>query len=155
MQPYDPEAVLNVFAKDVDVSGYAGPIPTSLLARQDLEAEIVKLTNRNTPLRDIIPRKRGEGRAHLWNQRTSLGELKANNSPLELFYLDGGLPTQSDPKYVQKSAAYTYLGVTAVITGPMIKKFRNLLSSLNLAVSVKLQKIFGQYRANLHYAESA
>jgi len=120
----DPEAILNLFAKDVDTN-YALPIPNSLLARQDLEAEIVKLTNRNTPLRDVMPRIRGEGMAHLWNQRTVLGALPTNNSPMELFYKDGGLPTQSDPQYVQKTAAYKYIGVTGVITGPMIASGRS------------------------------
>ncbi len=103
-QSFDPEQILNLFAKNVDVSGYVGAIPNTLLARQDLEAEIVKLTNRNTPLRDMLPRIRGEGRAHLWNQRKQLGALPSNNSPLELFYKDGGLPTQSDPVYVQKTS---------------------------------------------------
>lgn len=125
MNTLDPEQVLNLFAKNVDVSGYAGAIPNSLLSRQDLEAEIVKLTNRNTPLRDLLPRIRGEGRAHLWNQRKVLGALPSNNSPLELFYKDGALPTQSDPVYVQKTAAYAYLGVTGVITGPMIASGRS------------------------------
>jgi hypothetical protein len=109
----DPEQVLNIFAKNVDTS-FAGAIPNSLLARQDLESEIVKLTNRNTPLRDMVKRTRGEGRAHLWNQRVALGHLPGNNSPLEIFYKDGALPTQSDPQYVQKTAAYAYLGVTGV-----------------------------------------
>ncbi len=96
----DPEQILNLFAKSVNVSGYAGAIPNSLLSRQDLEQEIVKLTNRNTPLRDIMPRGRGEGRAHLWNQRKALGQLPTNNSQLEVFFPDGGLPTESDPIYV-------------------------------------------------------
>lgn len=103
MPSFDPDAVMQYFTKAVDVT-YAGPIPTSLLARQDLEAEVIKLTNRNTPLRDIMPRIRGNGSAHLWNQRIQLGALPNNNLPLELFYKDGGLPTESDPKYVQKSA---------------------------------------------------
>jgi hypothetical protein len=224
----DPEQILNLFAKSVNVSGYAGAIPNSLLARQDLEAEIIKLTNRNTPLRDIIKRTRGEGRAHLWNQRKSLGQLPTNNSPLEVFFPDGGLPTESDPIYLQKTAkpymwpslktslyrgtlthacdmpiprqpargaletstrgaanqavmiqselagnrksqaemswpspaerqqmAYAYLGVSISITGPMLKKFRTLLASLNLAISVELRRIFGQYRANPLCAVSA
>jgi hypothetical protein len=29
----DPESILNLFAKNVNVSGFAGPIPNSLLAR--------------------------------------------------------------------------------------------------------------------------
>lgn len=107
----NPDNILDLFAKSVDVAGYAGPIPESLLSRQDLEAEIVKLTNRNTPLRDVTPRERGEGRAHLWNVRTALGGLPSNNNQLGIFYKDGALPVESDPQYVEKAAAYAYLGV--------------------------------------------
>lgn len=141
MNPVDPEAILNLFAKNVDVSGYAGPIPNSLLARQDLEAEIVKLTNRNTPLRDTITRIKGEGRAHLWNQRVALGNLPSNNSPLELFYLDGALPVQSDPQYVQNTAAYAYLGVTGVITGPMIASGRSFADIEAEVAEAKLREV--------------
>lgn len=138
---FDPNQVLNLFAKSVNVSGYAGPIPSSLLARQDLEAEIVKLTNRNTPLRDMVKRTKGEGRAHLWNQRTALGGLPSNNSPLELFYSDGALPTESDASYVQKTAAYKYLGVTGVITGPMIASGRSFADIEAETVEAKLREI--------------
>ena len=62
--------------------------------------------NRNTPLRDIMPRIRGNGSARLWNQRIALGSLPNNNLPLELFYKDGGLPVASDPQYTQKSFLY-------------------------------------------------
>jgi hypothetical protein len=141
MTNLDPEQVLNLFAKNVDVSGYAGPIPNSLLARQDLEAEIVKLTNRNTPLRDMLKRVRGEGRAHLWNQRKALGALPNNNSQLEVFYKDGGLPTQSDPVYVQKTAAYVYLGVTGVITGPMIASGRSFADIEAEVAESKLREV--------------
>jgi hypothetical protein len=123
------EQALDRFEKSIDIS-FAGNIPNSLLARQDLEAAIVKLTYRETPLRDILKRVKGEGRAHLWNQRISLGTTQAQLTT-EIFYRDGGVPIFSDPEYVQKIAAYKYLGVAANITGPMI----NLLSSLNLANS--------------------
>lgn len=138
---YDPIAVLDMFAKNVDVGGFAGAIPNTLLSRQDLEAEIVKLTNRNTPARDMIKRTRGEGRAHLWNQRKALGTLPGNNSPLELFYKDGALPTQSDPNYVQKTAAYVYLGVTAVITGPMIASGRSFADIEAEVAEAKLREV--------------
>jgi len=150
----NPEKVLDMFAKNVDVSGYAGPVPQSLLARQDLEAEIVKLTNRNTPLRDITPRERGEGRAHLWNQRTALGGLPANNSPLEVFYKDGGLPTQSDPKYVQKFAAYAYLGVTGVITGPMIASGRSFGDIEAEVAEAKLREVIQAEEWSMFHGDS-
>ena len=41
--------------------------------------------------------------------------------------MDGNLPNQIDPDYVQKTAAYKYLGVTAVITGPMIASGRSYM----------------------------
>jgi hypothetical protein len=141
MNPLDPEQVLNLFAKTVDTAGYAGGIPNSLLARQDLEAEIVKLTNRNTPLRDMLPRIRGEGLAHLWNQRIALGALPGNNAPSELFYVDGGVPPESDPKYVQKTAAYKYLGVTGVITGPMIASGRSFADIEAEVAEAKLREV--------------
>lgn len=119
------DKALDRFEKTIDTS-YAGPVPNSLLARQDLEAAIVVLSDRGTPFRDRVTRIRGEGLAHLWNQRTSLGTLA--NGPMglvNLFYADGQLPPEDDPTYVQKTAAYKYLGTTAVITGPMVASGRS------------------------------
>jgi len=115
------------FEKTVDIS-FAGPVPNSLLARQDLEAAIVVLSDRLTPFRDRVTRIRGEGLAHLWNQRTSLTTLaNGPQSLVNLFYADGQLPPQTDPTYVQQTAAYKYLGTTAVITGPMIASGRSYI----------------------------
>jgi hypothetical protein len=88
-----------------------------------------------------MPRIRGEGRAHLWNQRKALGELPTNNSPLEVFYADGGLPTESDPVYVQQTAAYSYLGVTGVITGPMIASGRSFMDIEAEIAEAKLREV--------------
>jgi hypothetical protein len=75
----------------------------------------VVLSDRLTPLRDRITRVQGNGVAHLWNQRTRLDTLSAGPLGLvNLFYSDGNIPTQNDPAYVQQSAAYKYLGMTAV-----------------------------------------
>jgi len=114
------DRALERFEKDVNTS-FAGPIPNSLLARQDLESMIVVLSDRGTPFRDKVSRIKGEGLAHLWNQRTRLDTVAQGPSGLvQLFYADGQLPSEQDPSYVQKTAAYKYLGTTAVITGPMI-----------------------------------
>lgn len=121
------EKALDTFQKNVDTS-FAGPIPNSLLARQDLEQAIVVLSDRLTPFRDRVARIKGEGLAHLWNQRTRLDTLAAGPSGLvNVFYADGALPTQNDPSYVQKTAAYKYLGTTAVVTGPMIASGRSYM----------------------------
>lgn len=121
------EKALERFEKDVNIS-FAGPTPTSLLARQDLEAALVVLSDRLTPFRDKVTRIKGEGVAHLWNQRTSLGTTA--NGPqglIQLWYSDGNIPLENDPNYVQKSSAYYYLGTTVVITGPMIASGRSYM----------------------------
>lgn len=121
------DKALERFEKTVDTS-FAGPVPNSLLARQDLESAIVVLSDRLTPFRDRVSRIRGEGLAHLWNQRTSLTTLaNGPQSLVNLFYADGALPVSTDPTYVQQTAAYKYLGTTAVITGPMIASGRSYI----------------------------
>jgi len=121
------DKALSRFEKTVNLS-FAGPTPNSLLARQDLESAIVVLSDRMTPFRDRITRVKGEGLAHLWNQRTSLGATSDGPQALvNLFYADGNLPPSTDPNYVQKTAAYKFLGTTAVITGPMIASGRSYI----------------------------
>jgi hypothetical protein len=118
---------LERFEKTVDTS-FAGPVPNSLLARQDLEAAIVVLSDRMTPFRDRVSRIKGEGLAHLWNQRTRLDTISDGPMGLvDLFYADGNLPSTTDPAYLQKTAAYKFLGTTAVITGPMIASGRSYI----------------------------
>jgi len=131
---------LESFEKDVNVANYAGPIPSSLLARQDLEAAIVKLTNRATPLRDVVSRVKGDGRAHLWNQRTQL-DPSAASLTVNAFYADGALPTQSDGTYVQKTAAYKYLGYTGVVTGPMVASGRSFTDILAEIAEARLREV--------------
>ena len=63
------EKGLEAFEKTVDTT-FAGPIPTSLLARQDLESALVVLSDRLTPFRDRVTRIKDEGLAHVWTQRT-------------------------------------------------------------------------------------
>jgi hypothetical protein len=121
------EKCLERVEKSVNIS-FAGPVPNSLLARQDLESAIVVLSDRQTPFRDRVSRIKGEGLAHLWNQRTRLDNVADGPSGLvNLFYADGNLPYTTDPNYVQQTAAYKYLGTTAVITGPMIASGRSYI----------------------------
>lgn len=121
------EKAISRLEKSVNIS-FAGPTPNSLLARQDLESAIVVLSDRQTPFRDRVSRIKGEGLAHLWNQRTRLDTTAQGPSGLvNLFYADGSLPDEQDPAYTQQTAAYKYLGTTAVITGPMIASGRSYI----------------------------
>jgi hypothetical protein len=135
----DINKAVEAFEKAVNLS-FAGAVPSSLLARQDLEAAIVKLTNRETPLRDKLARVKGEGRAHLWNVRTSLAPAGAALTT-DLFYADGDTPAFSDPAYTQKSAAYKYLGTAANITGPMIASGRSFIDIEAEVAEAKLRQV--------------
>ena len=135
------ENALARFEKSVNIA-FAGPTPNSLLARQDLEAALVVLSDRQTPFRDRVTRIKGEGLAHLWNQRTRLDT--AGDGPaglVQLFYADGNLPNSTDPAYVQKTAAYKYLGTTAVITGPMIASGRSYIDIEAEVAEASLRRI--------------
>ena len=149
------EKALGRFEKDVNIA-FAGPTPTSLLARQDLEAALVVLSDRLTPFRDRVSRMKGEGVAHLWNQRTSLGTLANGPQALvNLFYADGNVPVENDPNYVQKSAAYKYLGTTAVITGPMIASGRSYIDIEAEIAEAALRRIIQAEEWNDFHASSA
>lgn len=149
-------ALDSYFRKTVDTS-FAGPVPNSLLARQDLEAALVVLSDRQTPFRDRVTRIKGEGLAHLWNQRTSL--TNTANGPLslvQLFYADGQLPVSTDPSYLQKTAAYKYLGTTAVITGPMIASGRSYIDIEAEIAEAALRRIIqAEEWAHFHGSSSA
>lgn len=135
------ERAIERFEKSVNIA-FAGPTPNSLLARQDLEPAIVVLSDRLTPFRDRVSRMKGEGLAHLWNQRTRLDTLA--DGPLglvNLFYADGNLPNSTDPAYTQKTAAYKYLGTTAVITGPMIASGRSYIDIEAEVAEASLRRI--------------
>ena len=135
------ERALEKFEKAVNIS-FAGPTPNSLLARQDLESAIVVLSDRQTPFRDRVSRIKGEGLAHLWNQRTRLDNTADGPSGLvNLFYADGNLPAATDPNYVQKTAAYAYLGTTAIITGPMIASGRSYIDIEAEVAEASLRRI--------------
>lgn len=46
---------------------------TGFPVREDLEAEVKSLVPLETPVRDLLPRKMGGGKAHSWFQETSFG----------------------------------------------------------------------------------
>lgn len=149
------EKALERFEKDVNIA-FAGPTPTSLLARQDLEQALVVLSDRLTPFRDRVSRMKGEGVAHLWNQRTSLGTMANGPQALvNLFYADGNVPVENDPNYVQKSAAYKYLGTTAVITGPMIASGRSYMDIEAEIAEAALRRIIQAEEWNNFHANSS
>lgn len=78
-----------------------------------MDAFINRLANKETPLRDRFPRKKGSGLAASWNVMTALG---VGNSPLQ----EGGTPTEDDTTYERRNAVYKELGKVKSITDRML-----------------------------------
>ena len=101
-------------------------IQGAILTRENLDAFITRLTVKETPIRDRLPRKTGSGLAASWNVLTAMG---VGTSP----FAEGTTPTESTTTYERRSAIYKELGKTKSITDRMLaagKSFIELESEL-------------------------
>lgn len=89
----------------------------ALTVRQDLQAEIVNLANRGTPLRDMVRREPGVGGAFTYNVAASVFQAGQNTNPRELLYADGGLPTEAATQYKTFTVPYVSIGQQGSVTG--------------------------------------
>jgi hypothetical protein len=89
------------------------PASGGMMTRENLSDFVVKLPYRDTPIRDRLTRKKGNGVAAAWNVLTTIG---AGNSA----FAEGGTPTEDAGSYVRRSAIYKELGKTKSITDRMI-----------------------------------
>lgn len=97
--------------KALSTPAYPGSLPT--LVRENLDGFITRLTNKETNIRDRLPRKAGSGLAASWNVLSAMG---VGNAP----FAEGGTPTEDNTTYVRRSAIYKELGKTKSITDRMI-----------------------------------
>jgi hypothetical protein len=88
-------------------------IAGAILTRENLDGFINRLTNKETPVRDRLMRKKGSGLAASWNVLTAIG---TGNSP----FAEGGTPTEDNATYARRSAVYKELGKTKSITDKML-----------------------------------
>jgi len=86
-----------------------GPI----LVRENLSGFVNKLPYKETPLRDRLSRKTGQGLAASWNIMTAIG---VGNAP----FVEGGIPTENNATYARRSAIYKELGKKKSITDKML-----------------------------------
>lgn len=89
--------------------------PTGLpgLVRENLDGFITRLTDKQTPLRDRLARKKGSGLAASWNVLSAMG---VGNSA----FAEGGTPTEDNTTYVRRSAVYKELGKKKSVTDKML-----------------------------------
>lgn len=95
--------------KDLTATDVIGPGGSTLLSRQNLDAEIMKLDQRMTPLWYDITKQPGKGNAVSFNRRRY---LNSKGNPMDAFYPDNGLPPIAKPQYDQLAFPYARLGWT-------------------------------------------
>lgn len=104
--------VLENVQKDLTTSSVSSVPAGAGLTRQDLQSGIIKLSDRNTPLRDRLKRKKGNGTAHSWFQRTSVNAV----TPENIAYQENALGSTLTPTYAPQSATYVSLGLVGSIS---------------------------------------
>lgn len=97
---------------------------TAFPTRENLEAEAKVLVPLDTPVRNLLPRRPGSGKASNWKQLTSLGGgWAAGDQPgegpgaLQAFFSESGAPVEHTSVYADKSASYKLLGSFGKVTG--------------------------------------
>lgn len=91
------------------------------LVRQDLEQQLKLAANLDTPLRNRLKRRRGNGKAHAYYKLISNPGANQTNAkflgtdPTAGFFAKGGLPNSVDPQYQYISRPYANLGDTVTV----------------------------------------
>lgn len=88
-------------------------IQGAILTRENLDGFINRLTLKETPIRDRMPRKKGNGLAASWNVLTAMGVGTSS-------FAEGGTPTEDNTTYARRSAIYKELGKKKSITDRML-----------------------------------
>ncbi len=97
-------------------AGLAGSGMT--LIRENLSPFISRLTDKQTPLRDRLPRETGNGEAAAWNVLTAIG---VGNSP----FAEGQTPTEDASTYERRTSVYKELGKKKSISDRMLAAGRS------------------------------
>lgn len=120
----------NMVQKAIDTSDINGPsagTANAVTPRQDLDGVILKISDRNTPFRDIVARETGNGSAFEFNLRKSLFASGESSDPRKAVYGDGALPQRKSSAYFTRTATYRSVGYTGTVTGLAQAQGRSLV----------------------------
>jgi len=109
-------------------------IEGAILTRENLAAGITRLTDKETPIRDMLTRKKGSGLAASWNVLTAIG---TGNSP----FAEGGTPTEDDATYARSSAVYKELGKTKSVTDKMLAAGKDFIDQEAEQTEVAMREV--------------
>ncbi len=125
------ERTLQLIEKTLATPSYIqGPI----LVRENLSPFISRLTQKNTPLRDRLARKTGNGEAASWNVLTAMG---VGSAP----FAEGTTPTEDASTYERRSAIYKELGKTKSITDRMLAAGKSFVDQETEQTEVAMREV--------------
>lgn len=125
------ETLANV-EKTLNTPAYPTGLPT--LVRENLDDFINRLTMKETPIRDRLPRKKGSGLAASWNVLTSIGIGTSA-------FAEGATPTEDNTTYVRRSAVYKELGKKKSISDRMLAAGASFLDVESELTDVAMREV--------------
>lgn len=105
----------------------------SAVIREDLQAIAKIIVPNGTPVRNRVPRYKGNGKAHSWARLTSFGSGGGA-------FAEAGRPNTTDTVYVQVSAPYKQIGNDLAISDMMIMAGASFQDVLAEQRKVKIMK---------------
>ena len=135
----DAQVVVQKGITTGDLNGASGSATAT--TRQDLDATILSIADRNTPLRDLIVREQGQGAAFTFNLRESLFKSGENANPREAYYGDGGLAEEKSTAYFTQTVAFKALGYTGSVTGLAKAQAKSLVDLLAAEIEATTRRV--------------
>jgi len=109
-------------------------IQGAILTRENLDAFINRLTFKETPIRDRLPRKTGAGLAASWNVLTAMWVGTSA-------FAEWLTPTEDATTYARRSAIYKELGKTKSITDRMLAAGKSFIELEGELTEVALREV--------------
>lgn len=86
------------------------PSTRSIFVAENLDPVVKLIVPTATPIRSLLPRKRGRGQAAAWKKMTSKLDPSATGTGTTPFFADGGTPQETSHTFSVVTAAYKLLG---------------------------------------------
>jgi hypothetical protein len=117
----NPESILRQLQKFDEIRKSNTAVVGLEVVRQDLEDDLKLAANLDTPVRNRISRKKGNGKAHAFYKLVSnLGATQTTTKylgtdPTGAAFTKGGLPVSIDPQYQYVSRPYSNIGDLVIV----------------------------------------
>jgi hypothetical protein len=117
----NPETILRQLQKFDEIRKSNTAVVGLEVVRQDLEDDLKLAANLDTPVRNRLSRKKGNGKAHAFYKLVSNLGLTENTTkylgtdPTGAAFTKGGLPQSIDPQYQYVSRPYSNIGDLVIV----------------------------------------